>query len=621
MSRVVLNLHGDADGQQHLVTQRCCWPALDLPQLLLTAAVAGWIIRCLPCRMKWVRMDVGEQAIDWLYTTQLQVDEEWSVRTPTGFTWWADKNAQTIEIVGEETGPDGGIGYLLSVRTEMLRDLELTEAALVELNDGPMRCAAMAGPVYDADTRTLSLCSLVLVYDDIASWMQVLLSTAAVLQIAEARSLGPALAESLHALEATSSHPRNGVRSSADEMAFAAGVFVAAGKDPCKWKETEFQDAVDGYMKQPPSIGASSGGLGFTVEFPFGDASSLCQVMGKQPHPLYGNGLLLLHRFPFDAGSQADGIRLALSLNASDLTRQVTGYGFGSYVYTDKMICFTAFFPNELHKQGLLTNLYFSCTSRAQAMSMRLMNRQWNADSFSLESSAMGRIMLGDKEIRDPDPRQADLPLMEDNAYEASSGAKTRTIHVDRNPDGELTFADTNGEPILAYDAENSTVLKDAEGRPIMTGWVLHVEHYKPFVMGVQDFDGVDDALAKAESYLEMPLPNASRLPGRRVGLQNEQREDGSWLNIDASLERDGTVQITGQDFGPVTKNISPDGEYEWFYTIAAKDVPALVVALGGPPGTDVIDLLEQRWSGDAAYNLETAIRSSGVKYDFAHYP
>lgn len=365
-------------------------------------------------------MDAGEQAIDWLYTTQLQVDEEWSIRTPTGFTWWADKNAQIIEIVGGETGPDGEIGYLLSVRTEILRDLDLTDTALVELNDGPMRCAAMAGPVYDADARTLSLCSLARVYDDIASWMRVLLSTAAVLQIAEARALGPALADSLDAREAISGHPRSGVRPSPDEMAFTAGIFVDAGKDPCKWEEAEFQDAVDGYMMQPPSIGATHGGLGFTVEFPFGDESSLCQVMGDQPHPLYGNGLLLLQRFPFDAGSQADGIKLALSLNASDLTRQVAGYGFGSYVYTDKMLCFTGFFPNGLHTQVLLPNLYLSCAGRAQSMAVRLLNREWDADSFSLEASAMGRVVLGDKDTRDPDPQQTDLLPAEGSEGSAS---------------------------------------------------------------------------------------------------------------------------------------------------------------------------------------------------------
>ena len=51
--------------------------------------------------------NAGEQTIDWLYREQLQVDAEWSVRDRTGFTWWADQNAQTVEIVGGETGPEG----------------------------------------------------------------------------------------------------------------------------------------------------------------------------------------------------------------------------------------------------------------------------------------------------------------------------------------------------------------------------------------------------------------------------------------------------------------------------------------------------------------------------------
>src|SRR5579875_1944190 len=104
---------------------------------------------------------------------------------------------------------------------------------------------------------------------------------------------------------------------------------------------------------------------------------------------------------------------------------------------------------------------------------------------------------------------------------------ESKSIHVDRNPGRPLTFADTNGEPILAYDAEDSEFFKDPEGRPLPTGWVLHVEHYHPFVMGVHDFDSVDDVLASAKRYLETPLPNASRLPGRSVKLQDEHRGDG----------------------------------------------------------------------------------------------
>ena len=70
-------------------------------------------------------MNTGMKTIEWLFSEQLQVDDKWSVRTPNGFRWWADRNEQTVEVVGQETGPDGEIGYLVSVRTELLRSLHL----------------------------------------------------------------------------------------------------------------------------------------------------------------------------------------------------------------------------------------------------------------------------------------------------------------------------------------------------------------------------------------------------------------------------------------------------------------------------------------------------------------
>jgi hypothetical protein len=194
-----------------------------------------------------------------------------------------------------------------------------------------------------------------------------------------------------------------------------------------------------------------------------------------------------------------------------------------------------------------------------------------------------------------------------------------KNIHVERDPGRPLTFADTRGEPILTYDAEE-TASYDG-GPPAPRGWVLNVEHYQPFAMGVRDFDSVGEALQRAISYLKSPLPNASRLPGRSAKLQDERRDDGSCLNVNATLERDGSLTIAGHDLGPVAESISPDGEYEWFYSIAAHDVPALVVALGGQPGADVIDVLTQRWSGDAAYRLGAAVRSSGVEHRFSSYP
>lgn len=346
--------------------------------------------------------NVIEEIIDWLYSQQLRIDEQWSYLLPTGFTWWADQYAQTVEMVREEKGPNGETGYLLCVRTELLRDLELTDQALTEINAFTMRCASMAGPVYDVEARRLDLWSLVRVTDDNGSWMRYLLGAAAVTQLAEARIMAPVLADAVGALPATSEHPESGQRIVPDEMAFAAGMFVTSGDEPCAWPESEFREVASQYVSRPPALSATAGGRWLTVEFPFGERTSITQVLGDQSHPLYGNGLLVLQRFPVDVGgaalSEADGIRLALSLNAADLTSTLTGYGLGSYVYSDGMIHFTGFIPNALHKPGLLPALYFSCAARARAMEARFVENDWEPEAYTVDPEVYARRQQQRKE-------------------------------------------------------------------------------------------------------------------------------------------------------------------------------------------------------------------------------
>ena len=322
-------------------------------------------------------MNAGRHTLDWLYATHLQVDDEWSVRRPNGFTWWAHHHAQTIEVISEEEGPDGQTGYVISVRTDLVDDLDLTDRPADDLSTGPMRTAALAGPVYDAEARRLSLCSLALVHDGNAEWMKVLLSAAAATQLTEVMVLGPGLAEQLGGEPAVTPHPVSGLRGEPDEMALAARVFLADGQEPCRWVPGDFDEAVRLYMRRPPSLGASSGGCGLTVEFPYSDGSSLCQIIGEQPHPLYGSGLLIMQRFPFSAGSQSNGARLALALNHDDLARYPAGYGFGSYTYVDNTVCFTGFIPHALKSSVSLGNLYYSCAARARSVADRLVNRDW----------------------------------------------------------------------------------------------------------------------------------------------------------------------------------------------------------------------------------------------------
>lgn len=340
-------------------------------------------------------MNVGKKTINWLYYERLKVNPEWSYMTENGFHWWADKNKQKVEIIGQEVSPAGEVGYWISIQTELLYSLDLGEQEIIAINTILMPFVSMAGPVYDHHTKTLSLASLVRVYDDISHWMNPLISAAAVLQIGEARILGAELAKSLGAKEAISSPSGKDIRPEPDELAgIIENLYIPVGKHPAKWPAEEFRDAVDNYMKQAPAVLANAGNYGFTVEFPYGEESSLCEVRADQPHPLYGNGLFMLQSFPITVKTNLDGAKIAISMNRRELTQSPFGYGFGSYAYKDNMLYFTSFIPNATYSPGLLPNIYFSCAHRAREVSCRFDGTDWIHESaFSVEHSGVARAM------------------------------------------------------------------------------------------------------------------------------------------------------------------------------------------------------------------------------------
>ena len=340
-------------------------------------------------------MDVGQQTVEWLYKNQLQVDEQWSVKTERGFTWWPYQHAQTVTSTGEVKGPDGTMGAFVGVRTQILRDLDLTDQLTTGVNELAREGAnTMSGPVYDEKRRSLDLCSMVPVHDDTREWMQQLISVAAVFQIGEAQALSSTLTQYYHVggAEATSAHPANGKRPTPDEMAgITRSLIIPMGITPCAWTPEEFGEAVDQCMQQPPALLATSGETGFTVEFPFGDVSALCQVE-CDTHLALGNGLRMTQSFPMPESSDADGARFALHMNATELAGMPTGYGFGSYYYREGLLCFSTFFPNFIHKPGLLRNLYFAAAQRARSLSVILAHKEWDEHSFDVGQSAVGRM-------------------------------------------------------------------------------------------------------------------------------------------------------------------------------------------------------------------------------------
>ncbi len=315
-------------------------------------------------------MDAGARAVEALYTRQLKIDDYWAERTPDGFRWWADKQAQSVEVVGhEEGGPDGAVGYLLSVHTDVVRDVELDDDKRATLNSEVMSFASMAGLVYDEGAHTLSLGSLVRVWDENLAWLTPLLGMAAVLQISEARMWAPRLAASLGAATLISGHPSHGVRAQPDEMAGAVEKLVMpTGRDTSVWSDAELAAASKGLEEEPGVISSSLEPDGLTIDVAFGDVPSRCQVLNGVKHPFYGSGLLVLQALPLAPQTEPEGAGLALAFNGIELAREPLGYGLGSYAWREQRMYFISFLPNALYRMGLLPNLVASCAQRARSL-------------------------------------------------------------------------------------------------------------------------------------------------------------------------------------------------------------------------------------------------------------
>lgn len=105
----------------------------------------------------------------------------------------------------------------------------------------------------------------------------------------------------------------------------------------------------------------------------------------------------------------------------------------------------------------------------------------------------------------------------------------------------------------------------------------------------------------------------------RTVTLRNERRGDDQ-RTLWAYLDTAGNLHIDGQDLGPGTSPVRSDGEYEWFKTVAAADVPKVVELLGAEPGEDILDVLERQYIGHESYELERRLRNCDIPIELHTY-
>lgn len=93
----------------------------------------------------------------------------------------------------------------------------------------------------------------------------------------------------------------------------------------------------------------------------------------------------------------------------------------------------------------------------------------------------------------------------------------------------------------------------------------------------------------------------------RRVVLRHSE-DAGGLRHLDATVDAAGDLRIEGQDLGPGVERIFGSREYEWDWVVRAADVPALVRALGGSDGDDVLALLERLYAQPDPGTIEAFI-------------
>lgn len=332
-------------------------------------------------------MNAGAATVEWLKREQLQVDDDWSEQTAQGFRWWAEHYAQTIEAVAGDPAPDGTVSYSVTIRTDFIHGVELDERALTVLNTLIGPTASMAGAVYFPNLKSLQLCSSVRVNDHNLLWSSRLVNMAATLQLSEASETAEEIARLVRGEPARSGHPVSGHRTQPDQTREMAALLIAPmGREASRWTTIEFERAIAEQASRQFAPRAIRSGRGIATTIPFGRGLSQLELVSDRAHPRYGNGLTCTQSFPFE-GPPSLGANMALALNAIELTERAYGYGFGSYIYRDREIQFVGFYPNLLHRPGMLPHVLDAGVARAHELSLRLTGRAWLAEPTAPRST------------------------------------------------------------------------------------------------------------------------------------------------------------------------------------------------------------------------------------------
>ena len=281
-------------------------------------------------------MEFVEDVLRFL-TARMQIEAEWAVQERTSFTWWASSLRQRVWVT-EPREFQGVPLTTLHVETDLVSDVPMDESTWPRLA-GVNRFASLSSYVADPAAGTISLHSSVSLTADNYRLAQTIALHAMALQMADAFAEAAELATAFGGQIASSPHPKQGMRTTPDEMVGILETYQQRGEADSPFTPEELAQLVQ--VEPRPWLMAANDVHRIDADLEFaGDLHARLELDTETRHPALGSGLLMRLKLPVDPDPM-----VAQRLNATECL-EPDAHQLGAWCVDDEHgLMFTGFIP------------------------------------------------------------------------------------------------------------------------------------------------------------------------------------------------------------------------------------------------------------------------------------
>ena len=281
-------------------------------------------------------MEFVEDVLRFL-TARMQIEAEWAVQERTSFTWWASSLRQRVWVT-EPREFQGVQLTTLHVETDLISDVPMDESTWPRLA-GVNRFASLSAYVADPAAGTISLHSSVSLTADNYRLAQTIALHAMALQMADAFAEAAELATAFGGQIASSPHPKQGMRTTPDEMVGILETYQQRGEADSPFTPEELAQLVQ--VEPRPWLMAANDVHRIDADLEFaGDLHARLELDTETRHPALGSGLLMRLKLPVDPDPM-----VAQRLNAVECL-EPDAHQLGAWCVDDEHgLMFTGFIP------------------------------------------------------------------------------------------------------------------------------------------------------------------------------------------------------------------------------------------------------------------------------------